>query len=43
MDVVAVNLTHTDLPGDTCIPSNGPFEFRYPIGFGPVRNDNPSS
>ena len=41
MDVVAVNLTQTDLPASTCIPSSGPFVFRYPIGFGPVRNDNP--
>lgn len=41
MDVVAVNFTQTNLPESACIPSNGPFVFRYPIGFGPVRNDNP--
>jgi hypothetical protein len=41
MDVVAVNFTQTDLPESTCIASDGPYEFRYPIGFGPVRNDNP--
>jgi len=40
-DGVAVNLNQTDLPGDTCIPSAGPFEFRYPIGFGAVTTDNP--
>jgi hypothetical protein len=40
-DVVAVNFNQTELPKSTCIPSDGPFEFRYPIGFGPVRNDNP--
>jgi|SRR5881394_316433 len=41
MDVVAVNFTQTNLPESTCIPSDGPFVFRYPIGFGAVRNDNP--
>jgi len=41
MDVVAVNFNQTDLPESTCIPSDGPFVFHYPIGFGPVTNDNP--
>lgn len=41
MDAVAVNFTQTNLPESTCIPSDGPFEFRYPIGFGPVRDGNP--
>lgn len=40
-DVVDVNFTQTDLPESTCIPSDGPFVFRYPIGFGPVRDGNP--
>jgi hypothetical protein len=40
-DVVAVVLSRIKLPGDVCIPSEGPAEFKYPIGFGPVRVDNP--
>lgn len=41
MDGVHVQFTQTDLPESTCIPSSGPFVFRYPIGFGPVTTDNP--
>lgn len=40
-DAVIVDLTQTDLPESPCIPSTGPFEFSYPIGFGPVTNGNP--
>jgi len=40
-DRVIVVLTQTDLPESTCIPHTGPFEFSYPIGFGPVTTDNP--
>lgn len=36
-----MGLNTTDLPNDVCIPSTGPYEFRYPIGFGPVTVDNP--
>jgi hypothetical protein len=40
-DVVAVELSYLKLPDDVCIPSDGPAEFSYPIGFGPVRVGNP--
>jgi hypothetical protein len=40
-DVVAVVLSSIELPGDVCIPSDGPAEFTYPLGFGPVRVGNP--
>jgi hypothetical protein len=40
-DVVAVELASIKLPGDVCIPSDGPAEFSYPIGFGAVRVGNP--
>jgi hypothetical protein len=40
-DRVIVDLTQTDLPETPCIPHTGPFQFSYPIGFGPVTTDNP--
>jgi hypothetical protein len=40
-DGVAVVLSSIRMPGDVCVPSDGPAEFRYPIGFGPVRVGNP--
>ena len=40
-DVVAVTLSRIQLPSDVCIPSDGPAEFSYPLGFMAVRVDNP--
>jgi|SRR5688572_18199799 len=40
-DVVAVELSSIEMPDDGCIPSDGPAEFSYPLGFGPVRVGNP--
>ena len=40
-DVVAVTLDRIKLPDDVCIPSDGPAEFSYPLGFMAVRVDNP--
>lgn len=41
MNVVGVELSTIKLPEDVCIPSQGPAEFSYPIGFMSVRVNNP--